>query len=56
VPQATFGVLFVVTAIAAVWMHLTVMRLLHTASPELADKFEHESGAPAGLVTSDTKG
>jgi NNP family nitrate/nitrite transporter-like MFS transporter len=41
-PQATFGVLFVVTAITMLWMHLTVMQLLHGASPELADKFEHD--------------
>lgn len=55
-PQATFAVLFVVTAIAAVWMHLTVMGLLHRASPELAAKFEHEPGEEAELVLSGTKG
>jgi NNP family nitrate/nitrite transporter-like MFS transporter len=41
-PQSTFGVLFLVTLAAAVWMHLTVVRLLHRASPDLADKFEHD--------------
>jgi NNP family nitrate/nitrite transporter-like MFS transporter len=40
-PQATFGVLFVVTAIAALWMHLTVVQMLHRASPELTNRFEH---------------
>ena len=40
-PQATFMVLFAVTAIAAVWMHITVVQMLHRASPELTDKFEH---------------
>jgi len=42
-PQATFGVLFAVTAAAALWMHLTVVRMLHGASPELADKLEHDA-------------
>lgn len=42
-PQATFGVLFAVTAAAAIWMHLTVVRMLHGASPQLADKFEHDA-------------
>lgn len=41
-PQATFGVLFLVTLIAAVWMHLTVVKMLHRASPDLANKFEHD--------------
>jgi NNP family nitrate/nitrite transporter-like MFS transporter len=41
-PQATFGVLFLVTACAALWMHLTVVRMLHQASPELTHKFEHD--------------
>jgi NNP family nitrate/nitrite transporter-like MFS transporter len=40
-PQATFGVLFLVTAGAALWMHATVMKILHQASPELTNKFEH---------------
>lgn len=42
-PQATFGVLFVVTLIAATWMHVTVVRMLHRASPDLANKFEHDT-------------
>jgi NNP family nitrate/nitrite transporter-like MFS transporter len=42
-PQATFGVLFLVTLIAAVWMHLTVVSMLHKASPQLTNKFEHEN-------------
>ena len=41
-PQSTFFVLFVVTAIAMVWMHLTIHRMLHAASPELANKFEND--------------
>jgi MFS transporter, NNP family, nitrate/nitrite transporter len=42
-PQATFGVLFLVTLAAAVWMHLTVVQMLHRASPDLAKKFEHDT-------------
>ena len=42
-PQATFGVLFLVTLAAAVWMHLTVVQMLHRASPDLANKFEHDT-------------
>ncbi len=41
-PQSTFLVLFLVTLAAAVWMHVTVMQMLHRASPELTDKFEHQ--------------
>lgn len=41
-PQATFMVLFVVTAIAMVWMHITIVRMLHQASPELQHKFEYD--------------
>lgn len=39
-PQSTFFVLFVLTAIAALWMHFTVVKLLNSASPNLANKFE----------------
>ena len=41
-PQSTFFVLFVVTAAAMLWMHLTIHRMLHAASPELANKFEND--------------
>ncbi len=41
-PQATFGVLFVTTLIGTLWMHGTVVHMLHQASPELADKFEKD--------------
>lgn len=46
-PQSTFGVLFLVTGAAALWMHLTVHRMLHARSPHLADSFEHPFDAPA---------
>jgi NNP family nitrate/nitrite transporter-like MFS transporter len=44
-PQATFFVIFIVTLIAAVWMHVTVVSMLHKASPDLANKFEHDHSA-----------
>jgi NNP family nitrate/nitrite transporter-like MFS transporter len=46
-PQATFFVVFVVTLIAAIWMHVTVVSMLHAASPDLRDKFEHDHRASA---------
>lgn len=39
-PTSTFLVLFLLTAVCAIWMHLTVVRMLHSSSPELADHFE----------------
>ena len=44
-PQATFFVVFLVTLIAAIWMHATVVSMLHMASPGLKDKFEHDHQA-----------
>jgi NNP family nitrate/nitrite transporter-like MFS transporter len=49
-PQATFMVVFALTVVAALWMHFTVVKLLHQASPELTHKFElphEEEGARA---------
>lgn len=45
-PTSTFFVLFLLTAVCAVWMHLTVVRMLHTSSPELADHFESPESDP----------
>jgi NNP family nitrate/nitrite transporter-like MFS transporter len=45
-PQSTFFVIFVVTAIAAIWMHKTVISIMHMATPELANKFEHDHHTP----------
>nr|WP_237682499.1 nitrate/nitrite transporter [Microbacterium sp. B19(2022)] len=45
-PTSTFAILFVLTAACAVWMHLTVWRMLHTHSPQLAGRLE--SGELAG--------
>jgi MFS transporter, NNP family, nitrate/nitrite transporter len=49
-PQTTFFVLFVLTAVAALWMHLTVHRMLHAESPQLAGNLE--ALTPAGGPTS----
>jgi NNP family nitrate/nitrite transporter-like MFS transporter len=39
-PQTTFGILFLLTAASALWMHLTVYRMLHRRSPDLAATIE----------------
>ena len=39
-PSSTFFVLFLLTALCALWMHWTVVHMLHTHSPELATALE----------------
>ena len=39
-PTALFGVLFLLTLACLVWMHLTVVQMLHRSSPHLNDDFE----------------
>ncbi|HST86139.1 MAG TPA: nitrate/nitrite transporter [Kineosporiaceae bacterium] len=39
-PSSTFAVLFLLTAVCLLWMHLTVVRMLHEESPELATLLE----------------
>ena len=46
-PSSTFFVLFVLTAVCALWMHWTVMDMLHRESPPLAGRIEHPSGLPS---------
>jgi NNP family nitrate/nitrite transporter-like MFS transporter len=43
-PTSTFFVLFLLTAVCLLWMHLTVVRMLHEQSPELSDKLEPSDG------------
>ena len=43
-PQMTFFVLFVLTAISFVWMHLTVIKLLQQEALHLKDDFELKGG------------
>lgn len=40
IPSAVFGVLFLLTLACLVWMHLTVVSMLHRSSPHLSDDFE----------------
>jgi NNP family nitrate/nitrite transporter-like MFS transporter len=39
-PQMTFAVVFVLTAICLIWMHLTVLSMLNKAAPELKGRFD----------------
>lgn len=39
-PSSTFFVLFVLTAVCAVWMHWTVVHMLHQETPELSRHIE----------------
>ena len=41
-PTSTFFVLFLLTGVCAVWMHVTIVRMLHDKAPELADHFDTE--------------
>lgn len=40
-PSSTFFVLFLLTVVCAVWMHWTVVRMLHLESPDLAHHIEN---------------
>lgn len=42
-PQSTFLVLFVLTGIALIWMHLLIVRMLHRASPELTNRIDYQN-------------
>jgi NNP family nitrate/nitrite transporter-like MFS transporter len=39
-PQSTFFILFLITLACAVWMHVTIHRMLHAHSPELSSEIE----------------
>ncbi|MGC4152329.1 MAG: nitrate/nitrite transporter [Propionicimonas sp.] len=41
-PTSTFFVLFLLTGVCAVWMHVTIVGMLHVKAPELADHFDTE--------------
>ncbi|MBD3782373.1 MAG: NarK/NasA family nitrate transporter [Micrococcales bacterium] len=47
-PTSTFLVLFLLVALCAVWMHWTVVRMLHAESPELAHRLESVTVTAAG--------
>ena len=46
-PSATFFVLFLLTLVCTVWMHMTVVHMLQKQSPELADHFEQPDAMEA---------
>ena len=54
-PSSTFFVLFLLTAVCAIWMHWTVVHMLHEKSPELARDIEQPGphtpapGEPAAI-------
>jgi NNP family nitrate/nitrite transporter-like MFS transporter len=45
-PSSTFFVLFVLTVACLLWMHWTVVHMLHSESPELARHIEAPTAAP----------
>ncbi|KGN35889.1 nitrate/nitrite transporter integral membrane protein [Knoellia flava TL1] len=59
-PSSTFFVLFLLTAACSVWMHWTVVHMLHEESPELATELERPSrtadAAAAPTEPTDTTG
>ena len=59
-PTSTFFVIFLLTALCLVWMHLTVVRMLHERSPEVSADIEVPTQgpqpAPAGILAGSTHG
>jgi NNP family nitrate/nitrite transporter-like MFS transporter len=57
-PQTTFLILFLITLVSLVWMHLTVIGLLQRASPALKNRFENpvkQQGQAPALARSDAR-
>ena len=50
-PSSTFFCIFILVAVCAVWMHLTIVKMLHENAPELAGSIE----TPMEIVTSDSE-
>ena len=48
IPTALFGVLFLLTLVCSVWMHLTVVQMLHRSAPHLTDDFEQPVARAGG--------
>lgn len=40
IPQTTFGILLLITAVSFVWLHLVVQQILRQATPQVANQFE----------------
>ncbi len=47
-PQSTFVVLFLLTLIASLWMHFTIIRMLRRATPELQNRFDTQTSEKVG--------
>lgn len=41
IPQTTFAILFVITAVSFLWLHLVVMNIMRKAAPHVKHEFEH---------------
>ena len=41
-PQTTFFVVFVISLISLIWMHLTVLRMMNRAAPQLQGQIDHD--------------
>lgn len=54
-PTSTFFVLFLLTAICALWMHWTVVHMLHHESPDLARRLERIPPAVAAPVVQEAR-
>ncbi len=47
-PQSTFVVLFLLTLIATVWMHVVIVKMLHKASPTLKNQIDYDNSQMNG--------
>ena len=47
-PQSTFVVLFLLTLVATVWMHVVVVKMLHKASPALKNQIDYNDSQMNG--------
>lgn len=47
-PQSTFIVLFILTLIATVWMHVVIVKMLHQASPTLKNQIDYHNSQMNG--------
>lgn len=47
-PQSTFIVLFLLTLVASIWMHLTIVRFLNRATPELEHRIDTQTSENTG--------
>ena len=55
-PSSTFFVLFLLTTACFVWMHWTVVHMLHEGSPHLSDYFEPPPAHNPDLVPASATG